>query len=386
MVQVRIPSEVLNVVNFVLLDILLLPYVLFLSSKLAGYANHNALNQRGTVKLVEYKLPAIGGGLVMSPGWYRRFLIAIRLAVLLLVALANLGLEGRTVPDDVTREAEIRIPGIFDVTERGAIKVIGEQIECNEIVNDRFIFGSVIDGECFTEIRDYVSIHEMSAPFVERNVLLNRCVVSSKNCERTMYRCERVDLLCNGVAEQTTCDNAEGIILDSCAAVVYDDDDRGGLMCNSGDIMSGSEASEVEKDTVSGSEARLKQCRHFVARREDIVHWNDTYAVLNQFADSGMVSVFATAYADRQLRNITLYAGEVIVTEISLLWIIPASMTLSVSVVLTAWVIMQFSKGAKAVAHDERGLMRVLGKPVELVRMEDDDNVVSGGGACIVYQ
>lgn len=386
MVQVEIPSEILNVVNFVLMDILFLPYVLCMSSKLAGYANHNALEERGVVKLVEYKLPAIGGGLVMSPGWRRRLLLAIRIAVLLFVALANLGLEGRTVPSAMTREAEIRVPGRFDVSERGAVKVIGEQIECNEIVDELFIFGSVIDGECFKKIRDYVSIHEMSAPFVERNVSLNRCVVSSEDCERTMYRCEQVDLLCNGVAEETKCDNVEGIISDSCAAVIYDEDDEGGFMCNSGDIVSGSEASMVEEGTVSGLEAHLKFCRHFVARREDIVHWNDTYVVLDQFSDSGMVSVFGTAYADSQLRNITLSAEDRIVTEISLLWIIPASMTLFVGVVLTGWVILQWSRGAKAVAHDERGLMRVLGKPVELVRMEDDDNVVSGKGDCIVYR
>lgn len=374
MIQVEVPSEILNVVNFLLLDIILLPYVLFMSSKLAGYANHKALNDRGAVKLIEYKLPAIGGGMVMSPGWHRRLLIAIRLAVLIFVAVANLGLEGRTVTDSVTREAEIRVPGRFSLEEDGVMEMLGEQIECNEIVNDQFIFGSVIDNECFVAIRDYVSIHEMSAPFVERNVTLNRCEIMSRNCERSMYRCERVDLLCNGVSPETGCDNPEGIVPDSCAAVVYDDDDEGGLMCNSGDI-------------VSETEANLNHCRHFVARREDVVHWNDTYEIINNFLDNGMVSVFAAAYGAKQKRTITLSEGERIVTDISLVWIIPTAMTLSVGILLTVSVILKCVHGAKAIAHDERGLLRVLGKPVELVRFEDDDNVVlSRGGACVMYK
>lgn len=377
MVQVNIPSEAVNVVNFLLLDIILLPYILVMSSKLAGFANYRALNDRGSVHLIECKIPVVGDGMVMSRGWYRTTLIALRLAVFIFVAVANLGLEGRTVPDRVTRDAEIRVPGQFNPEERGFWKAFWLQVECVEIVNENYIFGSVIDNECFKEIRDYVSIHEMSAAFVERNLTLSRCLITSRNCKRSMYRCESIDLLCKGVSAETGCDNPTGIVPHSCAAVVYDNDDGGGIMCNSGNM-------------VSETEAHLNHCRRFVARREDIVHWNDTYEELRDYKNNGMISVFAAAYGSRQKRTVTLSEGERIVTEIKLLWIIPTCMSVAMAFVLSLLVIWKCCQGSEPIVQDEQGLLRVLGKPVELVCLEEaDDNIAPSAApaaGCVIHQ
>ena len=368
MVRVEIPSEVLNVVNFVLLDIILLPYALFMSGKIAGFSNNDALIKRGTVHLVEYKIPAIGGSLVMSAGWLRRCLIGLRLAILIFVAVANLGIEGRTVQNDVIREAVIRVPGPFDLKQEDSITALGDHIECNEVKGDLFVFGSVIDNECFTEIKDYVTIYEMSAPFVERTAPMHLCTITSKDCQRTMYRCETVELYCNGVSKDTECHDPQGIVPNSCAGIVYDDDNEGAYFCNSGDI-------------VGDSLVEMQQCRHFVAKREDIVHWNETYELLKESFDNGMPSVFATAYGAKRMQNVTLSEESRVVTDVSLLWIIPASMTVGVCLALTAYVVFQQCwEGSKAVAQDEHGLLELLGKPVQLVRMANGDNDEPGEG------
>lgn len=374
MIRIAIPSEVVNVANFLLLDVLLLPYVLFLSGKLAGFSNDKTIANRGTAKLVDYRIPAIGGGMVTSPGWHRRCLIAIRLSVLIFVAIANLGIEGRTVDNLVTREAVVRVPGPFEVSEEGVINALGEHIECNEVLGDRFVFGSVIDNKCFKENKDFVTIHEMSAPFVERNVSMHQCEMTSKNCQRTMYRCETVDLYCNGVSEDTGCENPSGIIPNSCAGIAYDDDDEGGVMCNSGNI-------------ISDSFAELHQCRHFAAKREDIVHWNESYEVLNELVDNGMISVFATAYGKKSMQNVTVLEDLQVVTDISLVWLIPASLTFGVCLALTGVVFFQYYwVGSTAVAHDERGLLKLLGQPMQVVRIAGGDNEVPGGDVgCTIF-
>ena len=368
MVRVEIPSEVLNVVNFVLLDIILLPYALFMSSKLAGFSNNEALNKRGTIHLVEYKIPAIGGSLVMSAGWRRRCLIGLRLAILMFVAVANLGIEGRTVQNAVIREAVIRVPGPSDLKHKDSVSAAINQIECSEAEGDLFVFGSVIDNECFIKIKDYVTIHEVSEPFVERTAPMQLCTITSKDCQRTIYRCENVELSCNGVSKDTECHDPQGIVPNSCAGIVYDDENEGAYVCDSGDI-------------VGDSLVKMPKCRHFVAKREDIVHWVETYELMKDGSDTGMLSVFATAYGAKRMQNVTVSEESRVVTDVNMLWIIPASMTVGVCLALTAYVVFQQCwEGSKAVLQDEHGLLKHLGKPVQLVQMANGDNDEPGEG------
>lgn len=123
------------------------------------------------------------------------------------------------------------------------------------------------------------------------------------------------------------------------------------------------------------SQAQLNQCREFLAKRELVAHWVVTFELWNNAVDQGKLSIFAAAYGVKRIQNVTLLEEPKVVTVVSLLWIVPASMIFAACSALTACVIFQYCwVGSKAVAHDEHGLLKLFGKPVQILQMADGDN------------
>lgn len=170
--------------------------------------------------------------MVMSLGWWRRCLIRNRLAVVIFVAVANLGIEGRTIPNPVRCKAVIRVPGPLKMDEEDILTILCDYKECNVVQGDRLAMGSVIDNKCFPEIKDYFIIHGLSATRIDGTAPMRLCTMTVKNCEGTIFRCDTVDLYCDGVSKDTDCADAQGLIPQSCFGVIYNDEKRAGTFAN----------------------------------------------------------------------------------------------------------------------------------------------------------
>lgn len=338
-------------VNFIALDLVLLPYVMHVSGLLAGYANHSTLSKTRKLRLVVFDIPLVGGGIVMSRCWLRTFLIIVRLSVVAAVAVCNFGLEGRSRAKFVTREAAVRVPGVLNDSFFTIYKATERRMRCSDSMeNGDFKFGAVIDDRCYLEGTDGVYISKLA--FESANI-----TVSATSCEShvrcsystTTFQCDRVDHVCVGNPKDSGCEGANGVQFRSCVSVVYDYSDASGWICLEGWLTPG-----------IASERAL--CRQFWARRQDVQDWVNLYI---SDTDDPLVALFGSAYGQEARRNVTVPDGEKSLTIIQAIWIVPMIWVVGVAVVLTIWWFLCRVTGAHVIAHDERGLTKLLNRQIE---------------------
>lgn len=359
MFEIPFASELTNMVNFITLDLVLLPYVMHVSGLLAGYANHSTLSKARELRLVVFDIPLVGGGIVMSRCWLRTFFIIVRLSVVAAVAVCNFGLEGRSRAELVTREATVRVPGVLNDSFNTIYMATERRMRCSDSTeNGDFKFGAVMDDRCYLEGTDDVYISKLA--FDSTNI-----TASATSCEShvrcsdlaTTFHCDRVDLVCSGTSKDSGCEVAAGVQFRSCVSVVYDPSDASGWICLEGWLMPG-----------IASERAL--CRQFWARRQDVQDWVKLY--LSVTADP-LVALFGSAYGQEARRNVTVPDGEKSLTIVQAIWIVPMIWVVIVAVVLTIWLFWCRVTGAHVIAHDERGLTKLLNKQIEESMSDFDD-------------
>lgn len=351
MFEIPFASEVTNLVNFLALDLLLLPYVMHVSGLLAGYTNHAILCKGRTLRLVVFDIPLVGGGIVMSRCWQRSFFILVRLSVVVAVSVCNFGLEGRSRLSFVTREATVRIPGKLTESFENIYYATERRMRCTDATeNGDFKFGAVIDDHCYLDVMDHVYIQKVA--FDATNI-----TASATNCKPTVlcpqiataYKCDGVDLVCGGTPKSSGCNVAIGVQFRSCVSVVYEDSRDYGWLCLEGWLM-------------PGHVSAWAMCRGFHARREDVKDWVQHYL----FATSDpLVALFGSVYGLEARRNVTLPQGERFVTVVQATWIVPMLWVVCVTLGLTFWWFLQHITGSHVIAHDERGLTKLLNKQIE---------------------
>lgn len=362
MVEVPVPSEVMNVLNFLALDLILLPYIMHISGRLAGFANKETLKRGEHLKLVVFDPPVVGGGIVMARSTQRSLLIAARLSAVLAVAVCNFGLEGRSRVRHVEREALVRVPGplaesfdeIYLATER--------RMRCSgSLRQDMFYFGAVLDDHCYPTSKTHVYVQGLSFDLEPISTPAKRCTPSARCLSNsTVYRCKHVDFICGGVEVTSGCPYASGVLNSSCVSVVYSEDSDRAWLCGQGWL--------APADTNEQA-----YCRGIIAKRKDIDSWVD-YLWTSTF--DPLTAIFASAYGKERREIVSVPEGELLVTIIRIWWFIPTGWVILVAGILSTNWLRYHCSNVQPFAHDERGLTKLLRKEIDT--KQNDENIGSG--------
>lgn len=367
MIEVPVSSEIMGLLNFLAMDLILLPYIMHVSGRLAGFANCETLKRGNPLKLVVFDPPVIGGGIVMARSTGRTLLITARLSVVLAVAVCNFGLEGRSRVRQVEREAAVRLPGalmepfedIYSATER--------RMRCSgSLEQDMFFFGAVLDDRCYLNSDVHVYIRGLSYNLQPINASAKSCVPRAR-CETnsTVYRCEHADLICGGLELSSGCTYADNILEASCAAVVYSEDSDYAWVCAQGWL-----APNHMKQQVS--------CRRITARRKDIESWVD-HLWISTF--DPLTAIFASAYGKEQREVVLVPEGDLLVTVVRVWWFVSTIWVILVAGLQTMYWLQCHRKHLQLFAHDERSLTRLLRNEMK-VELSSDENI--GYGTIII--
>lgn len=348
--EVPLASEVSNLLNFLILDVVVLPFIMHMSSRLAGFTNNRILQNTGIVTLVEFDNPFVGGGLVMPKSWRRTLFILLRVSVVVAVAISNFGLEGRTRQAFVTRQGVVRVPGILDNPNSTITGVVMSQMRCHHRVSEEtIVFGSIIDGVCYPRMTDFA---------VVRNWTTNKQMNSSAlhcqayyNCDNiqyptTTYRCDSSDIVCTGVPENSGCSNQRGIRKNTfgdlkCHSISYDPENDLAWVSNKESMM-------------PGTVTTLHECIVFNVKREYVQLWNETFPRTTFLPGKAL---FASAYGAEKRTQVTVPSEKRPVTGVRLRWVLSVAWVFAVALLLSLWVYFFVHQGFKETIHDECGLL-----------------------------
>ncbi|CAN8066596.1 unnamed protein product [Agarophyton chilense] len=261
--QIPIASEIINVLNFVFVDLFLVSFVLQATSNLAGYVNNRVLRHSSRLKLVPFDIPLIGGGLITFRGKQRNILILLRISILLAVSTSTFGIEGRTQVPTLTKSAHVRVPGFSRSMDESTMNRIQKGFSCGTWEQNVFVFGTVADGLCYKNVTLYSSIRNVSQ--------VGSIQAEAHNCNQsysekhgkpiTTYRCDKADVVCQGVPPESGLEFSEGLEnnLDgdqTCKAILFADDGNHVIGCSKGLLR-------------PESNQTLGHCWKFAMKRED---------------------------------------------------------------------------------------------------------------------
>ena len=338
--EIPVASEVLNLLNFLFGDILFIAVVMWISSRIAGLTNYRQVEMGRIVDLKLFSLPHIGGGIVMGSGPRRTFLIIARTTAIIAVCISNFGLQGRSRTPLETKEALVRKPGptagidqekLFDSTEI--------RMRCAKPTRDNLIFGSVIDGNCYPDLRDHVYVKFLALQFKNVTRSVTNCThhVDERRFS-TVLKCRGMDMWCSGPFQDS--DEILGI---TCETILYDKNVS--WYCPSKGFL----------PEVRGPQ--VVSCREIGAVQKDIQYWSDIYAIRS---NDVIVSVFASAYGAEERRMTNVPTKERSFTIVTLWWIIPSLWELLLILGLMVLFFQLRQRGAEPLANDERRLTQML--------------------------
>ncbi|PXF45361.1 hypothetical protein BWQ96_04881 [Gracilariopsis chorda] len=359
-IQIPVSSAVINLVNIVFLQLVFAPVVTLTTSSLGGYDNYERMKRNGSLSLETFDAPVVGENLIMSKGFQRRLLIAIRVSIVLAIGISNVGLEGRSGPRKLAREGLVHAPGPIPRAVKN-ITLLQERLVqnliCNVILDDgaTYVFGSVVDGKCHRELTEYTYIKEMGAALEDFNISTGKCDIV-KSAERIIHKCQNSEFVCNKGASES---GRKRSLSETCVALRYSTDGKRAWQC---------------ENAVLGTNARasLGSCRRLTVRREHLRWWSDAKT---RFELTGMHAVFASAYGVPREQNIEIEDGEREVTIVTLFWILPTAWILIVVFASLCRIAWKRNKEGQAVAHDERKLFSLLDKTVMIT--EENECLVS---------
>lgn len=359
--KVLVSSNVVNILNFLIFEIVVMAYVVYGTGIIAGALNYRCIKHGAKLRLKVLDFPHIGSGMVMNQSVARWALIFIRLSTLLAIAASNYGLEGQTEMVTKLGEATVRGPGpieglkmakLFEATER--------RMRCAETKGDDIVFGAVINNKCYVGRSNDLYIQFLSLEFTSLKVTTKNCSRRENNKESyTVFKCEGVDIFC------LIDHNARSAIHPGlCESVVYKKNES--WICPV--------QSALPEKTVEDA-----RCRRLGARQADISKWTEIYYKATGDLET---AVFGAAYWREIRKTMDVPQGIKNITAVGLFWLIPTVYEILMVCIVTVWAIGLRSKGFKVVAQDEAGLARLLRRRVDLssVRVAEWMRTEKGGG------
>ena len=343
--QLPLASEIANLLNFFICDIILVAIIMKTTSVLAGIWNQFQFSKSKGLYLHSVPLPHVGGGIVMRHSFSLVALVLIRVSVIAAICVSNFGLQGRSEPSFISRDVSIRRPGPFP--KMPPVKIRNYLFDTTQIRkrclyngDGDIKFASVFDEKCFPQMRTELYIKTLALKFVNVTRTL-------KNCKRvktmpnffTTVQCDDIDMNCLGPHGNTG-------ILDpaSCEAVVYDGDVSWHCPYENGFHLDRRGAQKAE-------------CRKVGAKRNDIHLWTTLY---RYHTDDAIEALFGAAYGVQTSIKEDVPSENKNVTNVTLWWLIPIAWVILVLVASSIWVVVMRCYGITPIAHDERSLVRML--------------------------
>lgn len=350
MFELPISSEISGLVNFLACELIVMSYIMFVTSFIAGSLNYRGL-QKGvplTLTVFESRF-GIGGGLVMNSSRARWLLILLRFTVLVAVTVSNFGLEGRTRNTTAFHEASVRGPGRLEYLSTASLFHATERrMRCAQTVGDELVFGAVIDGHCYPSLTTDVHVTSIALNFTRFNASALDCSVTpEERLHFTVYRCRGMDVSCLGVFYGN-----EYVEQGRCESVIYERDYS--WLCPVHSARPGIIDEFVE-------------CRKVRARKSDIGLWPE---ILRYRTDDLETAIFGAAYGVEERKLVSVPTGEKNVTVVTLFWLVPAVYEIVVVWIVTIWGIRLSMSGATNVGNDERGLTRLLRRKLDLTTVQ----------------
>ena len=349
--QLSVPSEIANVIHFVIIDLVVVSFVLHATGICAGCINNQELASKAQLTLVPFDVPLIGGGLITWRGRHRLFLILVRISVFLAASASTFGIEGRSEVPGILQSAMIRRPGFEGRIDDDAMERIQVGFSCGTWEGDVFHFGTMANGKCYPEVREYASIQNVSRLRSVQGEAFN-CTVSHL-CDgawsTSTYRCDNADIVCDGVPETSGCAGAQGPAIGvdgerKCKAILFLDDGRQVAGCLDGVLK-------------PESRSTLQNCWKFAMRAEDARWWNETYPRLTLFNGR---AVFTSANGIEERQTVVLPGEPIPVTVVTIWWVVSVGWLAIVCVTLSgAWTGLKW-KHAQSRLYNTSSLLQML--------------------------
>eukprot|EP00177_Eucheuma_denticulatum_P003767 GFKZ01006814.1.p1 GENE.GFKZ01006814.1~~GFKZ01006814.1.p1 ORF type:complete len:409 (-),score=28.75 GFKZ01006814.1:111-1337(-) len=369
-IEISLASEIVSLLNFLIIDIVLLAYITHISGLLAGHTNHHILNSKGTLHLSTFDAPLIGGGLVTARGPRRTVLILLRLSVVVAAAACNFGLEGRSRPSFVSAMATVRHPGPL-LNDQGTAPVSGDvlnvvqsatvlRMNCFQLSENDLTYGDVFNNSCYPGLQSSVFIHKLSLTSMPVPTRATECV-AEQDCGtfRTIFRCRETDMVCTGFERPQECpcvgsdDQCQGaqpqLQTSNCVAVVYAENGAEGWIC--------------DREKVYPNKTEGKNfCMRFEAQRKHVEDWVRFYLSVTP---DHVKTLFAAAYGQPRRQQVRVPTTEErAVTVVNLYWFASVGWMVVVTAGLSMWRITHIWQGTPIFAHDESGLARLLDRQI----------------------
>lgn len=373
-VEITFPSEACTLLSFLFVDVILLSYVMHVSGLLAGHANHHILFRQQALHLRPFNMPIIGGSLITERGPRRSLFIFLRLSVVVAALLSNYGLEGRSKAPFKSKQVLVRVPGPLledDRSEPGVKRVVDliyestlYRMNCFELTEEGTVFGSVLNKSCYSDKKDdvFIKSFDFEPELVDTTATECKAQVDCRGF-RTIFRCKQADMVCWGVNKFSkhcpgSTEQVDPMSKRNCHAVIYAQQGDRAWMCG-------------RERTWPGKTGKRKEyCQAFEAKRENVERWVDYFG---PWAEDQWTALFAAAYGTPNSTEMEVPEGkEEAVTIVNMFWFLPVAWVLTVAVVLSVWKSVHIVRGTPRVAHDEKGLSRLLDRQIK-VRNEDVD-------------
>ncbi len=223
MVDITVSSNYLNLLNFILFDVLFCALIFHVTADIAGLLNSRSALTKHENRLSPFNPPVLGVGLTCTR---RRVFFAMAFVRLLSIALffvTNFLIEGKSIPRVVAvRNATVLTfgpgptPASRSREERLKLgKLVARRQECQGRTDRYMFYGEIRDGnECVTKFHlvNRPVLFGISAAIVPIDMRGDACVLSYKN-HTWIQRCKSAIIKCNGPSK--------GPYFASCGGVIH---------------------------------------------------------------------------------------------------------------------------------------------------------------------
>lgn len=366
---VPLPSDVFNVFNFLLFDIVLASLVFYLTADIAGLLNSASALQRIDNRLRAYNPPLVGVGLSSTRRSAFRVLACVRAVTMLLVLATNFLIEGESVDRVTETAADVvvagRIPPSVNYTE-----VMGRTLMrrgCQGRTRDSFYYGELrAGGGC--ELR----MKYMRAPTVHFGLKYTRRVVPLRRCRRSLANRAVFQFVCeNGVVACRRTKKIDNVVPES-------DTCRGTVL-----LRTASGALETHLCSGAGMDPSTRGIKSSCLLARGGIHNATTWVPFTGMRARTLRDSYDAMYGAGRRRINVLDVKEKgqHVSQVSIAWFYILGVTGLGIVVLTIADVVLRSRGFQRVANDEFGITSLLAQSAVLVEEGPDGvEVVRGGG------
>ncbi len=356
--EIWLPSNLVNLFNFIIFDILLISVVFYLTTEISGRLNYLSLSNGSPRKLEIQCPPLLGGGLCSTSRVRMYCLFFLRFLAFALIFASNLAIDGVSKNEIITKFGVRRVPGSLDIlTYQKFKRLVDLRLSC-QIARKGFVYF----GELRENDRCERDVSLLSDP-VAFSLNLQRIDVKPRLCkiqetaeaaDVTLrdYRCENARIQCLVPNVSRFDPDPRG-----CLAVM---EDRG--------TTYGCSVLVKEVDGVWTGECRV--IRNFRVKDD---RWFGAFA---KGTATFYASIGITTIARTENTTLKFQGEEKDVTQVHYAWFVLFGAKVCLALALAGVTAYLVGIGARCVVHDEKSLASLLSATVnQYSTLRQDDSI-----------